>query len=52
MVIWPYQSYEGPVATCGADEAIPSQLLVIRVEFRSVKHHTAAIDYGNGSEVI
>ena len=38
MTIWPHQPHKGPVATCGADEAISSQLLVMRVELRSVKH--------------
>ena len=42
----------GPGAARGADEAKSSQLLVIRVELRSVKHHTAEVGYNNGSEVL
>ena len=45
-------AHKGPVATCGADEAISSQLLTMRVEFRYLKHHTAAVEYGNGSALI
>ena len=52
MIIWPHQPHKGPVATHGADEAKSSQLLVMRVEFRSLKHHTAVVKYENGSAVI
>ena len=38
--------------TRGADEAKLSQLLAMRVDLGSVKHHTAAVDYDNGSEVL
>ena len=41
-----------PKGPRGADEAKSSQLLVIRVELRSVKHHTAEVGYNNGSEVL
>ena len=50
-MIWPHQPNKGPVATRRADEAKSSQLLVMRVELRSVKHHTAAVEYDNGSAV-
>ena len=42
----------GPAAARGADEAKLSQLLAMRVDLGSVKHHTAAVDYDNGSEVL
>ena len=35
-----------------ADEAELSQLLVMRVDLGSVKHHTAAVDYDNGSAML
>jgi hypothetical protein len=41
----------GPAAAHGADEAKLSQLLAMRVDLGSVKHHTAAVDYDNGSAV-
>ena len=50
-MIWPHQPHKGPVATHRADEAQSSQLVVMRVELRSVKHHTAAVEYDNGSAV-
>ena len=42
----------GPAAARGADEAKLSQLLAMRVDLGSVKHHTAAVDYDNGSAVL
>ena len=42
----------GPGAARGADEAKSSQLLSMRVESRSVKHHTAVVDYDNGYAVL
>ena len=43
----------GPVGGLrGADEAKSSQLLAMRVELRSVKHHTAVVDYDNGFAVL
>ena len=43
----------GPVGGLrGADEAKSSQLLVMRIELRSVKHHTAVVDYDNGFAVL
>ena len=42
----------GPGAARGADEAKSSQLLSMRVESRSVKHHTAVVDYDNGCAVL
>ena len=42
----------GPAEAREADEAKLSQLLSMRVESRSVKHHTAAVDYDNGSAML
>ena len=42
----------GPAEAREADEAKLSQLLSMRVESRSVKHHTAAVDYDNGCAVL
>ena len=42
----------GPVGTRRADEVISSQLLAMRVDLGSVKHHTAAVDYDNGSAML
>ena len=42
----------GPAAARGADEAKLSQLLAMRVDLGSVKHHTAAVDYDNGSAML
>ena len=41
-----------PKRPAWGDEAKSSQLLVIRVELRSGKHHTAVVVYNNGSEVL
>ena len=38
MTIWPRQPRAWPQALSGAGEAISPQLLVMRVELRSVKH--------------
>ena len=42
----------GPAEAREADEAKLSQLLSMRVESRSVKHHTAVVDYDNGCAVL
>ena len=42
----------GPLGMLGADEAKSSQLLAMRVDLGSVKHHTAAVDYDNGSAML
>ena len=42
----------GPAAARGADEAKLSQLLAMRVDLGSVKHHTAVVDYDNGSAML